>query len=70
MIAGGAGALLGGLVGGAMQYRAMNKPHVTTSPGEAKKKLKLDDEDLRRILRGEAVRKEEIKTTDHYIKIK
>jgi superfamily II DNA or RNA helicase len=59
-----------GLITGALTARGQDKPHVTTAPGTAKKRLKLSDEDLRRILRGEAVREEQVKVTDHYIKIK
>ena len=67
---GGAASLGVGLIGGGVLAKELDKPHVTTSPGVAKTRLKLSDEELRRILRGEAVRKEEIKFKDHYIKVK
>lgn len=65
----GIGAAMGLLAGG-LVARQNDKPHVTTPAATAKKRLKLSDEDLRRILRGEAVREEQVKVTDHYIKIK
>ena len=65
------GAILGtALVTGALNAWQGNRPHVTTSPATAKKRLKLDDESLRNILRGEAVRTEQIKTTDHFVRMK
>lgn len=60
----------GSLVGGIMGARSFNKPHVTSAAAEARRKLKLSDEELRDLLRGEAIRKEEIKKTDHFIKVK
>ena len=61
---------LGGTAAGLANYIARNKPHYTTTAGVAKKRSGLSDEDMLRILRGEAVRKEETKTTDHYIRLK
>lgn len=61
---------LGGLVVGGLSARAGDKPHLTTTSALAKKRLQLSDDDLLKILRGEAVRKEQVKSVDHYIKIK
>ena len=61
---------LAGLIGGGFTAYQQNKPHYTTSPADAKKRLQLDDADLLRILRGEAVRKEEVKVKDHFIRMK
>lgn len=68
-----AGALVTGipaLATGGLLARSLDKPHVTTTSATAKKRLALKDEDLLKVLRGEAVRTEQVKTTDHYIKIK
>lgn len=70
LLTAGAAIAGSGIVSGAALAYQNDKPHVTTAPGLAKKRLKLSDEDLRRILRGESVREEQTKVTDHYIKIK
>ena len=62
--------VLMGVLGGLASARALDKPYVTTSPGVAKKRLSMSDDDLRKLLRGESVREEKVKTTDHFIKIK
>jgi hypothetical protein len=62
--------VLGALSTGAIYAKALDKPHFTTSSGVAKKRLQLTDDELLKVLRGEAVRREELKTTDHFIKIK
>jgi superfamily II DNA/RNA helicase len=69
LLAAGSGAL-GGLIVGAAQARNMDKPHYTTTSATAKKRLSLSDDELLKILRGEAVRKEQVKSTDHFIRIK
>ena len=61
---------LGGAVMGGINARAMDKPYYTTTAATAKKRLALSDDELLKILRGEAVRKEQVKSVDHYIKIK
>ena len=67
----GAGAsALGGAILGGITARSLDKPHYTTTAATAKKRLALSDDELLKILRGEAVRKEQVKSTDHYIKIK
>ena len=62
--------VLGSGVIGAVAAHTMDKPHVTTSKKDASRMLKLTDEDLLRVLRGEAVTKEEIKKTDLYVRMK
>ena len=57
-------------LGGAVLARGMDRPHFTTTSSTAKKRLQLKDEDILKILRGEAVKLEQIKTTDHFIRIK
>ncbi len=58
------------LLTGGIMARSLDKPHYTTTASSAKKRLQLSDEDLLRILRGESVRKEEVKSMDHFIRIK
>lgn len=61
---------LGAALGGAAVARAGDRPHYSTTAATARKRLQLKDEDILKILRGEAVRLEQIKTTDHFIKVK
>lgn len=67
---GGAVGLVGGSLAGIANYRAQNKAHYTTSGAAARKYQKLKDDELLKMLRGEAVTKEEIKKQDHFIKLK
>lgn len=66
----GAGAGISGLIGGVASWRHFNKPHYTTSASGARKYQKLSDPELLKMLRGEAVTKEEIKKQDHFIRLK
>jgi superfamily II DNA or RNA helicase len=65
----GVGTIAGAITGGVMA-RNGDKPHVTTTAAIAKKRLKLEDDNLLKILRGEAVKEEQTKVTEHYIKLK
>lgn len=65
----GVGSALG-VLGGFLSAKHQDTAHTTTPPATARKRLKLDDEQLRQILRGESVQTEQIKKTDHYIKLK
>jgi hypothetical protein len=64
-VAGIAGATIGLLAA-----HGGDKPHVTTAKTEAGKMLKLKDEELLKVLRGEAVSKEQVKKTDLFIRMK
>jgi superfamily II DNA/RNA helicase len=68
-ISAGFGAVAG-IASGAMAAYQADKPHVTTAKTDAGKMLKLKDEDLLRILRGEAITEEKVKKTDLFIKMK
>lgn len=62
-----------GLLGGLSAYGAFkhyNNPIVTTPKATAKKLEKMTDPELLKMLRGEAITKEEIKKKDHFIKVK
>ena len=51
-------------------FKHYNNPVVTTPKATAKKLEKMTDPELLKMLRGEAITKEEIKKKDHFIKVK
>jgi superfamily II DNA/RNA helicase len=59
-----------GIAGGVFNGRLGDVPHTTTTPAAAKKKMALTDDQLRSLLRGESVRIDQVKSTDHFIKVK
>ncbi len=61
---------IAGAVTGAITARALDVPHTTTTSAVAKKRLKMSDADLLKMLRGESISQEKVVKTDHYIKLK
>lgn len=59
-----------GLASSGLYAHSLDKPHVTTDKTTANKMLKLKDEELLNVLRGEAVSKEQVKKTDLFIRMK
>jgi superfamily II DNA/RNA helicase len=66
----GVAAGLGAAVMGTASAIHNNKPHVTTPSSGAKSKIRLTDEELRDMLRGEAIRKEKTKDVNYVISFK
>ena len=59
-----------GVLGGAANAWDSDNPHYTTQKAEAKKFLKLNDAQLRDMLRGQSVDIEEVKRKSHFIRMK
>ena len=63
----GIGAGVGALIAGPTAYWSLKSPYFTTQKTKARKAVQLEDPDLRAMLRGLSVKKEEIKETEHFI---